>query len=95
MIYDTLYNTDKELRTQFETVQIGMTREDVEKRLGRPDEETTTFRIGQVKGFEKEYQKASETASEFYLIWNGEIDIVYTIGFDKTNNVVLKSHGGT
>jgi hypothetical protein len=53
------------------------------------------FRLGQHGGFEKEYARAAASGSEYYLLWNKGIDVVYVVGFDKDGRVTMKAVGGT
>ena len=98
LIYEaitTLYFADYRIRKEFDSVQIGATKEMVIAKLGAPDKQDTTFHLGQYQGFEKEYAEAEESGSEYYLFWYGEIDVVYVMGFNGKDKIVIKSSGGT
>ena len=80
---------------RFKTIAPGLPRERVVALLGRPDEESAEFRLGQREGFEREYELADSSDSRYYLIWYKGIDVVYTIGFDSEDKVTIKAVGGT
>ena len=90
-----LFFTDYSIRKNFDSVQIGASKEKVIAKLGVPDKQDTKFHLGQYEGFEEEYAKAEKSGSEYYLFWYGEIDMVYVMGFNGKNEVVFKESGGT
>ena len=89
------FPSDTEFIEQFEKITIGEPHQNVIKLLGEPDGKYKEFRLGQYDGYEKQYEKAKNSNSEYYLCWFREIDLTYTIGFDKDNKVTIKSKGGT
>lgn len=90
-----LYFTDYTIKKNFDSVQLGASKEDVIAKLGVPGKQDTTFHLGQYEGFEQEYAKAEKSGSKYYLFWYGEVDVVYVMGFNDKNQVVIKSSGGT
>jgi len=90
-----LYFTDYTLRKNFDSVQIGTSKAEVIAKLGAPDKQDTTFHLGQYEGFEHEYAIAKKSGSRYYLFWYGEIDVIYVIGFNDRDQVIIKSAGGT
>jgi len=90
-----LYFTNHSIRKNFDSVQIGASRETVIAKLGVPDKQDTKFHLGQYEGFEQEYARAEKSGSKYYLFWYGEIDMVYVVGFNDKNRVIIKSRGGT
>lgn len=79
----------------FKKIQAGMSEAEVVAGLGTPDEKSAQFRLGQYAGFEKEYARAADSGSSYYLIWNKGVDVVYTVGFDNAGRVTMKAGGGT
>ena len=79
----------------FKTIAPGLPREQVVALLGRPDEESAEFRLGQREGFEREYELAENTDSRYYLIWHRGIDLVHVVGFDSEDRATIKAVGGT
>lgn len=81
--------------SSFKRVQTGMSEAQVVADLGAADERAAEFRLGQYAGFEKDYARAAESGSNYYLLWNKGIDVVYAVGFDKDGRVTMKAVGGT
>lgn len=79
----------------FEEVVPGLDEEKVLALLGNPDEKGTEFRLGQYKGFEEKYQRASASNAKYYWFWFRGLDIVYAVGFDEQHKVVVAESGGT
>jgi hypothetical protein len=79
----------------FEKITPGSSEAQVVALLGHPDEKGLNFRLGQYDGFEKAYQRASESNANNYWFWFRGVDIVYTVGFDEQGKVVVAEHGGT
>lgn len=79
----------------FETISVGMTKDEVVQKLGRPNDQSEIFHLGQYEGYEKEYERAKGSNSKYYLFWWKGIDITFTVGFDEEDKVVLKASGGT
>ncbi len=92
---DLLFFTDYQLEKKFSSIQIGASKEEVLGTLGPPDNQDTTFHLGQHEDFEQEYSKAEKSGSKYYLFWNGEIDTVYVVGLNDKDQVMFKSLGGT
>jgi hypothetical protein len=87
--------SDRELRSKWELVVPGMTEERVVALLGVPDHWSRQFHLGQRQGYEDAYDRAARSGSTYYLSWNREIDLVYTVGFDPARLVRIKEKGGT
>lgn len=83
------------LYRKFESIQPGMTKQEVVRWMGQPSSEGEEFRLSQYKGYEKEYERAKQSNSKYYLFWYSGIDITYAIGFDSDNKVTIKAVGGT
>jgi hypothetical protein len=81
--------------SKFSNIQPGMSEAQVVASVGAADERSAQFRLGQHGGFEKEYARAAASGSEYYLLWNKGIDVVYAVGFDKDGRVTMKAVGGT
>ena len=81
--------------TTFEKVSPGLDEAQVLTLLGSPDDRGKEFRLGQFEGYEKEYQRASESSAKTYWFWFRGIDVVYTVGFDESGKVVIAEYGGT
>lgn len=77
-----------------ERVHPGMSRPEVERTLGAARLQGTTFHLGQREGFEHEYERARQSGASYFLFW-GRNDVVYAVGFNSENRVVITSHGGT
>jgi hypothetical protein len=90
-----LYFSDHSIRKNFNSVKIGASKENVIAKLGVPDKQDIEFHLGQYGGFEQEYAKAEKSGSKYYLFWYGEIDMVYVLGLNDRDQVILKSCGGT
>jgi hypothetical protein len=92
---DLLFFTDYQLEKKFNSIHIGAPKQEVISILGPPNEQDTSFHLGQYQGFEQEYIKAEKSGSKYYLFWYGEIDKVYVVGFNDKDQVIIKSCGGT
>jgi hypothetical protein len=90
-----LFFTDYSLKKNFESIRIGASEEQVIAKLGIPDKQDTKFHLGQYEGFEEKYTRATKSGSKYYLFLYGEIDMIYVVGFNDKNQVLLKLHGGT
>ena len=90
-----LFFTDYQLKKKFNSIHIGAPKEEVISILGPPNKQDTSFHLGQYEGFEQEYTKAEKSGSKYYLFWYGEIDMVYVVGFNDKDQVIIKSRGGT
>jgi len=81
--------------SDFESLSIGDTEAKILSILGNPNSKETEFRVGQKIGFESLYKKASQSNSEYYLIWERGIDLVFCIGIGKDKTVKIKEYTGT
>lgn len=91
----TITGLNPKLYHQYESIQKGMTRQEVVSKMGKPSGEGVEFRLGQYEGYEDEYERAKQSNSKYYLFWYSGIDITYAIGFDSDNKVTIKAVGGT
>jgi hypothetical protein len=82
------------LTKNFKRVTLGSDEAQVISLLGNPTRKDE-FHLGQRKGFEKAYQRASESNAKTYLFWYRGTDVVYTVGFDEQRKVVVAEYGGT
>ena len=80
---------------QYESIETGMTREEVVRRMGQPPDQRVEFHLGQYDGYENQYQAAKQSNSQYYLFWYSAIDVTYAVGFDNQNKVTMKACGGT
>jgi hypothetical protein len=92
---DLLFFTDYQLKKKFKSIHVGAPRSEVIFILGAPDKQGTAFHLGQYNGFEQEHAKAQKSGSKYYLSWYGKIDMVYVVGFNDKDRVIIKSCGGT
>jgi len=92
---DLFFFTDYEINRNFKSVHVGASREEVIAKLGTPDKQDTIFHLGQYDDFEQEYKRAENSGSKYYFFWYGEIDVVYVMGFNDSDQVILKSCGRT
>ena len=90
-----LFFTDYQLKKKFSSIHIGSPKEEVIAILGAPDKQDTSFHLGQYEGFQQDYIKAEKSGAKYYLFWYGKIDMVYVVGFDDRDQVIIKSRGGT
>lgn len=79
----------------YKKIAIEMTKAEVIDLMGQPVEQSNEFYLGQYNGFEKEYERAKRSNSKYYFFWRNGIDIIYAVGFDSEDKVVLKEAGGT
>jgi len=79
----------------YHKVKPGMSREEVVEMLGEPDDESPEFHLSQYESFEKEYERAEQSGSEYYCFWYRGIDVTYAVGFDNEDRVTMKALGGT
>ncbi len=91
----TITGLNPKLYRQYESINPGMTRQEVVRRMGQPSSEDAEFHLSQRNGFEAEYNRAKQSNSKYYLFWHSGIDITYAIGFDDEDKVILKACGGT
>jgi len=94
-LYSDISSGYYSFRKNFKVIKLGDNKINVLKLLGQPDEKSKEFRLGQYQGFEDEYKKARESDSEYYLFWYRGIDVVYVVGFNNEDKVLIKSSGGT
>jgi len=90
-----LFFTDYQLQKKFNSIHLGAPKEEVISILGPPNKRDTSFHLCQYEGFEQEYTKAKKSGSKYYLFWYGKIDMVYVVGLNDRDQVILKSCGGT
>jgi hypothetical protein len=86
---------DREFRKAFQNVEVGMGESQVFELLGKPDERSREFFLGQRAGFEEAYQRASASKSAYFLVWRRGLDMVYSVGIDPSGRVALAEAGGT
>lgn len=79
----------------FGSVWAGMSRADVEARMGRPMRESPEFQLGQRHGYDEQYERAASSGARVYLVWHNGIDYTYCVGLDGAGKVVVKGEGGT
>ena len=94
-VFPPMYWEVREFEQRFERVRLGDKKSHVVGMLGRPDERNPEFRLGQFERFEDAYERAQESTSKYYLLWYRGWEMVYTIGFDKKNEVQIIECGGT
>lgn len=86
----------RQLQGGFKAVEVGMNRQTVIQLMGQPFSEGPEFQLSQREGFEKEYDRASQSGSAYYLIWLGvRDDLTYAVGFDTNSIVTMKAVGGS
>src|ERR1051325_11240857 len=88
---------DRSLYRHYESIQLGMSRNEVIRRMGQPNDTSTQFHLIQERGYEKEYARAKASCSTCYLSWwSGDaFPVTYTVGFDTNDAVVVKAYGGS
>jgi len=91
----TITGLNPELYRQYDLIEQGMTKQQVVRMMGKPSCEETEFHLSQYNGFEKEYARARQSNSKYYLFWYSGIDITYAVGFDGYDKVTMKACGGT
>jgi hypothetical protein len=79
----------------YTSVKPGMAEVEVTRRLGEPNEKTQEFRLGQRRGFERQYQAAASSGSHHYLLWHKFVDVTYAVGIDDQGRATMKAAGGT
>jgi hypothetical protein len=79
---------------KFNRLYEGMSASEVIARLGQPTSKGKEFRLGQYVGFEPEYRHAAASRSKCYLFWH-VADVVYAVGLNDEDRVVIASRGGT
>ena len=85
-----------EFRKNFENIQRGDSKAKVLVLLGEPaHERSSTFRLGQKEGFEEKYERAKKSNASYYLLWFKGADIVFAVGFNDLDEVVVAESGGT
>jgi len=80
---------------RFDAVHLGMHETKVIELFGAPYDESSSFYLGQEKGFEKVYQQARLSSSVKYLSWHIGIDCVFTVGVDQYEKVTIAEYGCT
>jgi len=80
---------------RFSTAAIGDNKTEVIDRLGKPDDFDADFRLGQLEGHEDAYEQARKSGATQFLFWIKGIDVVFAVGFDENDKVVLAEYGGT
>ena len=86
---------DREFLRAFQDVEVGMAESQVFELLGKADEQSKEFFLGQRAGFEKAYQRAAASKSVYFLVWRRGLDVVYSVGIDPSGRVALAEAGGT
>ncbi|MHC4574707.1 MAG: hypothetical protein ACYS76_11345 [Planctomycetota bacterium] len=94
-VFNPFTGVNPVLHRRYESVEKGMTREEVVRSMGQPADEGVEFRLSQYEGFEKQYERARRSNSQYYLFWYSAIDLTYAIGFDSQDKVMIKACGGT
>jgi hypothetical protein len=84
-----------EFTEKFEKIRRGDLKSHVIALLGEAKEHSTEFRLGQEKGFEAAYERARQSNASYYLFRSKGLDVVYAVGFNERDEVVLAEHGGT
>ena len=97
MITDRLITAseDKEFRTRFAEIEMGMSESLVLSMLGSPDANSEEFYLSKKEGFEEAYMRAAASAATNYLMWHRGVDAVYAIGFNKEGIVIVIETDGT
>jgi hypothetical protein len=94
-VFNPFTGVNPVLHRQYESIEKGMTRQEVVRRMGQPADEGPEFRLSQYEGFQKEYERARGSNSQYYLFWYSAIDLTYAVGFDSQDKVTMKACGGT
>lgn len=81
--------------SNFESLSLNDTEEKAISILGNPDSKELEFRVSQKSGNESLYEKAKFSKTEYYLIWEKDIDLVFCIGIGKDKRVKIKEYAGT
>ena len=97
MITDRLITVseDKEFRTRFAEIEMGMSESLVLSMLGSPDDQSVEFYLSKKEGFEEAYMRAAVSAATNYLMWHRGVDAVYAIGFNMDGIVTVMETDGT
>ena len=97
MITDRLITAseDKEFRTRFAGVEMGMSETSVLSMLGSPDNHSVEFYLSKQEGFEEAYMRAATSAATNYLMWHRGVDVVYAIGLNNEGFVTVMETDGT
>ncbi len=84
------------LQSAFDLLRPGMTTNQVLVIMKQnPYSTNPEFTLGQVAGFEKEYERAARSNGVIFYTWVTDIDMFYCVGFDKEGKLVVKGKGGT
>jgi hypothetical protein len=94
-VFNPLTGVNPVQHRQYESIETGMTREEVVRRMGRPADEGVGFHLGQYEGHENQYEAAKQSNSRYYLFWYSAIDMTYAVGFDDRDTVAVKACGST
>ena len=86
---------DREFLKAFQDVEVGMAESQVLELLGKPDQRSKQFFLGQRAGFEEAYHRAAASKSVHFLVWRRGLDVVYSVGIDTSGRVALAEAGGT
>lgn len=86
---------DLEFREKFSEIRIGIPESEVLNLLGEPDTQSQGFYLGQKEGYESSYERAADCKAEYFLVWQKEIDLVYSVGISLDKRVVIAEKGGT
>lgn len=93
---DQISGVDRSLHRQHESVNVGMVREEVVRRMGQPKREVSDFYLPAASGYETEYLRAQTSGAAYYLYWessSGWDAQTYVVGFATNNTVRFKSRG--
>lgn len=92
---DEITKHERKVRKGYKAVRPGLSREEVIRRMGPPIREGKEFDLGQYNGNEREYERAANSGSTYYIYWNGGIGEFYVVGFDTNDKVTMKARGGS
>jgi hypothetical protein len=84
-----------EFSEKFEKIHLGQSKAKVVALLGEAQKRSLDFRLGQEKGFEEAYEKARKSNASYYLFWFRGTDVVFAVGFNDKDEVVVAESGGT
>jgi hypothetical protein len=86
---------DQRVVRGYHAIEFNMPRDQVVKLMRSEGRQSDRFYLGQRDGYEFEYAAAEKIGAAYFLSWITGIDHVFTVGFDKNNKAIFKSHGTT
>ena len=87
---------DGKMHRSYKSLRVGMMKQDVFRRMGKPPLRTNTYSIiGYTSVNENECIKTNDAAGSIFYTWDNGIDWYYYVGFSTNGHMTAKRQGGS